>query len=133
VSNAPAVDRQESSEHHAWLVVAARAADDKKADDTIIIDVGDVLSITDHFIITSGANTRQVKAISEAIEAEIGLAGGPPPLRVEGLDTREWVLLDYGEFVVHVFVAELREFYQLERLWGDRPRVDWQASRVPGR
>jgi len=118
----------ENSEHLRWLVVAAKAADDKKAQDTIIIDVGDVLSITDHFIITSGTNTRQVKAISDAIEEEIRSAEGPLPLRVEGLDTREWVLLDYGEFVVHVFVSERREFYQLERLWGDRPRIDWQAA-----
>jgi len=111
-----------------WTVVAARAADDKKAVDTIIIDVGDVLAITDHFVITSGTNSRQVKAISDAVEEEVRLAGGPSPRRVEGADSREWILLDYGEFVVHVFSAEQREFYQLERLWGDRPLVDWKAA-----
>jgi len=111
-----------------WSVVAARAADEKKATDTIIIDVGDVISITDHFVITSGTSARQVKAISEAVEEEVRLAGGPSPRRIEGADTREWVLLDYGEFVVHVFITERRDFYQLERLWGDRPRVAWKAA-----
>jgi len=116
------------SEPNEWTVVAARAADEKKAIDTIIIDVGDVLAITDHFVITSGNNTRQVKAISDAIEDGVRLAGGPSPRRIEGVDTREWILLDYGEFVVHVFAAEQREFYQLERLWGDRPRIEWKAA-----
>jgi len=99
-----------------------------KAIDTIIIDVGDVLAITDHFVITSGSSTRQVKAISDAIEEEVRLAGGPSPRRIEGGDAREWMLLDYGEFVVHVFVSEQRQFYQLERLWGDRPRIEWKAA-----
>ncbi len=120
--------RDESSDGVDWIVVAARAADEKKATDTIIIDVGDVISITDHFVITSGTSTRQVKAISEAIEEEIRKIGGPSPRRVEGADSCEWVLLDYGEFVVHVFITEQRDFYQLERLWGDRPRVAWKAA-----
>ena len=111
-----------------WVVAAARAADDKLAKDTLIIDVGDVLSITDHFVIASGANSRQVRAIAEEIEAVIKARGGPSPNRTEGTDTSEWILLDYGEFVVHVFIAELRDFYQLERLWGDRPKVDWEVA-----
>jgi len=111
-----------------WVLVAARAADGKLAHDTIVIDVGDVLAITDHFVITSGNSARQVKAIAEAVEDELRIANGPSPRRVEGADTREWILLDYGDFVVHVFLAEKREFYQLERLWGDRPRVDWNAA-----
>jgi ribosome-associated protein len=92
-----------------------------------VIDVGDVLVVTDLFVITSGDNARQVKAIVDAIEEEVAAAGGPRPLRVEGLDTLVWVLLDYGAFVVHVFHREQRAFYQLERLWGDRPRLDWKV------
>jgi len=111
-----------------WVVAAAIAADDMKGTDTIIIDVGDVLAITDHFVITSANSARQVKAISDAVEEDLRIAGGPSPRRVEGIDAREWVLLDYGEFVVHVFMAEHRDFYQLERLWGDRPRVEWKAA-----
>lgn len=106
--------------------VAAAAADDKKADETLIIDVGDVFAVSDYFVITSGSNPRQVNAIADAVEEEVKNAGGPGPVRVEGLDQPEWVLMDYGAFVVHVFQREQREFYQLERLWGDRPRVEWE-------
>ena len=106
--------------------VAAAAADDKKADETLIIDVGDVFAVSDYFVITSGSNPRQVNAIADAVEEEVKNAGGPGPVRVEGLDQREWVLMDYGAFVVHVFRREQRNFYQLERLWGDRPRVEWE-------
>lgn len=106
--------------------VAAAAADDKKAVETLIIDVGDVFAVSDYFVITSGSNPRQVNAIADAVEEEVRNAGGPGPVRVEGLDQREWVLMDYGAFVVHVFHREQRDFYQLERLWGDRPRVEWE-------
>ena len=106
--------------------VAAGAADDKKATETLIIDVGEVFAVSDYFVITSGSNPRQVHAISDAVEEAVKQAGGPGPVRVEGLDQREWVLMDYGAFVVHVFQQEQRDFYQLERLWGDRPRVEWE-------
>ncbi|MEO0493639.1 MAG: ribosome silencing factor [Actinomycetota bacterium] len=108
--------------------VAAAAADDKKADEPLIIDVGDVFAVSDYFVITSGSNHRQVHAIADAVEEEVKKAGGPGPVRVEGLDQREWVLMDYGAFVVHVFHREQRDFYQLERLWGDRPRVEWEST-----
>lgn len=117
-----------SEDHLKWVRRAAAAADDKKAIDTLIIDVGDVLAVTDHFVITSAANSRQVNAVIDAIEEEIRVAGGPSPVRVEGKEEREWVLMDYGAFVVHVFRSDQRDFYQLERLWGDRPRVDWTPA-----
>lgn len=117
-----------SEDHLKWVRRAAAAADDKKAIDTLIIDVGDVLAVTDHFVITSAANSRQVNAVIDAIEEEIRAAGGPSPVRVEGKEEREWVLMDYGAFVVHVFRSDQRDFYQLERLWGDRPRVDWTPA-----
>jgi len=117
-----------SEDHLKWVRHAAAAADDKKAIDTLIIDVGDVLAVTDHFVITSAANSRQVNAVIDAIEEEIRAAGGPSPVRVEGKEEREWVLMDYGAFVVHVFRSDQRDFYQLERLWGDRPRVDWTPA-----
>jgi len=111
-----------------WVRLAAAVADDKKATDTLIIDVGDVLAVTDHCVITSAANPRQVHAVVDAIEHELKLAGGPAPLRVEGKQEREWVLMDYGAFVVHVFGSAQRDFYQLERLWSDRPRLDWTPT-----
>jgi len=112
-----------------FVRLAAAAADDKKAADPLIIDVGDVFSVSDYFVIASGSSPRQVHAITDAVEEEIKKAGGPGPLRVEGAESREWVLLDYGPFVVHVFRQDQRDFYQLERLWGDRPRVAWNPLR----
>mgnify|MGYP001813913081 FL=1 len=114
-----------------WVREAARGADDKKAVNTLVIDVGEVLSVTDYFVITNGTNPRQVAAIVEGVEAWVKERGGPSPVRIEGADQREWVLIDYGGFVVHVFDADHRDFYQLERLWSDRPTVDWEPV-VPG-
>jgi len=105
--------------------VAARAASDKLGADTIVLEVGQVLAITDAFVITSGANARQVRTIAEAVEDAVKADDGPSPLRIEGLDDARWVLLDYGDFVVHVFLDEARRFYDLERLWSDAPRVKW--------
>jgi len=115
-----------------WAVLAARAASSKKAIDPIILDVGDVLSITDSFVIVSAANTRQVRTIADEIELQITEAGGPKPLRIEGLDDLKWVLVDYGEFVIHVFLQETREYYELERLWSDVPRLEWAESLPTG-
>lgn len=108
-----------------WAVEAARAADDKKGADIVVLAVGEVLAITEHFVITHGTNPRQVRTIADEVEQRIGDAGGPKPIRVEGLDDLSWVLMDYGDFVVHVFSEEAREFYELERLWADVPKVDW--------
>jgi ribosome-associated protein len=96
--------------------------------ETLVLDVGDVLAVTELFVITNGNNARQVKAIVEEVERVVAEAGGPRPLRVEGLEKLEWVLLDYGPFVVHVFDPEQRAFYRLERLWGDCPRVEWKVA-----
>ena len=111
-----------------WAVAAAAAADERKGVDTVVIDVGDVLAVTDLFVITHGSNARQVRAVAEGVEEVLKEAGGPSPLRTEGTDDRQWVLLDYGPFVVHVFDAERRALYQLERLWGDCPVLEWRSS-----
>ncbi|MEO7442947.1 MAG: ribosome silencing factor [Acidimicrobiales bacterium] len=108
--------------------MAAMAAAEKMGEDTLVLEVGQILAITDAFVITSGSNVRQVRAIVDAVEADLSADGGPKPLRVEGLADARWVLLDYGDFVVHVFVDETRRFYDLERLWADAPRVDWAAA-----
>jgi ribosome-associated protein len=113
----------DDTEH--WAVEAARAADDKKGADTVVLAVGEVLAITEHFVITHGTNPRQVRTIADEVERRIAEAGGPKPIRIEGLDDLSWVLMDYGDFVVHVFSEEARHFYELERLWADVPKVDW--------
>jgi ribosome-associated protein len=111
-----------------WAVIAARAADAKQGRDVVVLEVGEVLAIADYFVITSGGNARQVRTIAEEIEKQIADAGGPKPRRIEGLQEPRWVLMDYGDFVVHVFLQETRDFYELERLWGDVPRVEWEAG-----
>ncbi len=109
-------------------VTAARAAAGKVGTDTLVVEVGEVLAIADYFVITSGANVRQVRTIAEEVEAKVAEAGGPKPMRTEGLDDARWVLLDYGDFVVHVFLEDVRRYYDIERLWSDAPRVEWEAE-----
>jgi ribosome-associated protein len=106
-------------------IVAARAADSKGARDVVVIEVADVLVVADEFVVASAPNDRQVKAIVEEVERQVADAGLDKPLRVEGLDDRHWVLLDYGDVIVHVFLDETRQYYELERLWRDVPRIEW--------
>jgi ribosome-associated protein len=108
--------------------VAARAAASKGGEDTVVIEVGRVLAITDAFVITGGRNHRQVAAIAEEVEAQVKAAFGIRPIRTEGLAQSEWVLLDYGDFVVHAFLDETRRYYDLERLWSDAPRIEWEDT-----
>ena len=111
-----------------WAQVAARAADDKLAINTLIVDVADVIAVTEVFLITAGSNTRQVRAIANNIEEMVVRAGGPRVLRKEGHDTFEWMLLDFGGFICHIFEEDHRAYYELERLWGDRPRIEWAPN-----
>jgi ribosome-associated protein len=106
-------------------MVAARTADAKGAHDVVVLEVGDVLVVADEFVIASASNDRLVKAIVDDVERLVAEAGFSKPLRIEGLDDRHWVLIDYGDVVVHVFLDETREYYELERLWGDVPRLEW--------
>ena len=112
-------------------IVAARAAHAKGATDVLVLRVGDVLAITDYFVIASASNPRLVRTVVQAVEDEVAKAGGPRPLRVEGLNEAEWVLADHGTFVVHTFHTDARRYYELERLWGDVPRVDWEDPDAP--
>ena len=122
------VDEVDTSESTRWAVEAARAADDKRGAETLILAVGNVLAVTDHFVITHGTNPRQVRTIADEVERRITEADGPKPIRIEGLDDLTWVLLDYGDFVVHVFNEDARRYYELERLWADVPKIDWQEQ-----
>lgn len=102
---------------------AVEAARDKKAIDVALLDLRPLLSFTDFFVICSGANPRQVQAIADAVEERLR-AEGLRPNHVEGFERAEWVLLDYFDFIVHVFSSGRREFYALERLWGSATRVE---------
>ena len=114
-----------------WSKQAALAADEKLGKDTVLLDVGDLVGITDIFVITSGSNYRQVRAIVEEIEEQMLLLDGPKAETIEGQEYQEgsiWVLLDYGGFIVHVFDEETRAIYDLERLWNDCPCIEWQED-----
>jgi ribosome-associated protein len=109
-------------------VVAARAADAKSAEDTVVLAMAELLGLTDAFVITSGRNPRQVRTIVEEIERRVKAESAVSPLRVEGAADARWVLMDYGDFFVHVFLQEAREFYDLEHLWSAAPRVPWDGA-----
>lgn len=108
------------------LVAAARAASGKQARGVVVLEVGEVLGITDWFVICEAGNPRHVKTVVEAVESEVVSACGLRPRAVEGRQNRYWVLMDYGDFVVHVFQEEARRYYGLERLWADVPRLEWE-------
>ncbi|HZL03799.1 MAG TPA: ribosome silencing factor [Cellulomonas sp.] len=108
-------------------IAAARAAADLKADEIIALDVSEQLVLTDVFLLASGTNERQVSSIVDAIERALHLLGAKP-LRREGNRTARWVLLDFGDIVVHVQHAEDRVYYALERLWKDCPVIELPAD-----
>jgi ribosome-associated protein len=109
------------------IVAAVNAASDKKALNIVILDLREIASFTDYFVITSGTNERQVQAISDEVYDTLKKAGSPAA-RVEGYKTAEWILLDYGDFIVHVFEEKSRKFYDLERLWRESKRVELPAD-----
>lgn len=106
-------------------LLAARTADEKKGDDIVILDVGDVLAIAGWFVVVSASNSRLVESLAQDIEAAAKADLGRAPVRTEGHREKQWVLLDYGDVVIHVFHQEMRDFYEIERLYGDVPRVKW--------
>jgi ribosome-associated protein len=105
------------------MVLALRAAAEKKAINSVVLDLREIASFTDYFVITGGANERQVQAISDGIAESLKKAGSAAA-RVEGYKTAEWILLDYGDFVVHIFDQKARGFYDLKRLWRESRRVE---------
>jgi ribosome-associated protein len=118
----------------AELLKAIEAARDKQAGDAIVLDLRRAAAFTDFFLVCTGRNVRQVKAIADAIEEALRAARVRPTL-VEGYDRAEWVLIDYFDFVVHIFTPEARQFYSLERLWGSAERLafpDVGAAPPPG-
>ncbi len=106
---------------------AVHAADDKQARDLVVLDLRKAAGFTDYFVICSGTNVRQVRAIADAVMETLA-ASGTKPAHIEGYDRSEWILLDYFDFIVHVFAPETRMFYGLERLWGSAEPVEVPAS-----
>jgi ribosome-associated protein len=104
--------------------LSVKAGQDKKAEDIVVLDLRDVSSFTDFFVIMAGNSSRQNTAIYESIEQELKKTR-VMPMGVEGRDQAEWILIDYGSFVVHVFSRQARGYYSLEKLWGDAPRLSF--------
>lgn len=104
--------------------LALHFASEKKAFDMVALDLREIASFAEFFIICSGANQRQVQAISDEISEQLKKELKSRPVRIEGYRTGEWVLLDYGDFIVHIFEKEARDFYDLQRLWRDAKRVE---------
>ena len=113
----PILDTEEA------VKIAAQAAGDKKAEEVAVLDLRDVASFTEFFLICHGTNPKQVQAIVDTIEDQLRKAG-KRPLHIEGYANAEWILMDYGDFIVHVFQGTARRFYDLERLWRDAKRVE---------
>jgi ribosome-associated protein len=112
------------------VLTAVSAAADRKAEDLVVLDLRKAAGFTDYFVICTGNNVRQIKAIADAVEEALGRQD-VKPAHVEGYGHAEWILLDYFDFVVHVFGAETRTFYGLERLWGSATPVDLTGVLTP--
>ncbi len=104
--------------------LALHSASEKKAFNLVALDLREVASFTEFFIIASGSNQRQVQAIADEIEEQLKAQLKSRPVRTEGYSTADWLLMDYGDFIVHIFEQKAREFYDLERLWRDARKVD---------
>jgi ribosome-associated protein len=113
------------------VLMALNAAAEKKAIESVVLDLREIASFTDYFVICSGTNERQVQAISDEVVETLKKAGSPVT-RVEGYKTAEWILLDYGDFVVHIFAEKARQFYDLERLWRESKRVELPSELAGG-
>jgi ribosome-associated protein len=120
--------RKKSARLPAQVEQAIAAAGDKQARDLVVLDLRTAAGFTDFFVICSGTNTRQTRAIADAVMEKLG-AGGIKPAHLEGYDRSEWILIDYFDFIVHVFAPETRVFYGLERLWGNADRLEIPTDR----
>ena len=129
----PAAKRRPSGRLPKSVAGAVKAALDKQANDVVVLDLRDAGGFTDYFVICTGGNPRQIKAITDAIEEKLRTELHERPALVEGVERSEWVLLDYFNFVVHVFSRECRSFYGLERLWGNANRYEFSDAESTGR
>lgn len=115
-------------------LVCARAANEKKAEDILVLDIGRILPIADYFVIASGKSRKQVQAIADEITQKMKAAGARR-IGMEGYEEGSWICVDYGDVIVHLFHEDVRSFYELETLWADAPRVDWahaEAAKAKG-
>jgi ribosome-associated protein len=122
-----AKDIQAAAPTPTWLI-ACRAAESKKAADTLVLDLRGITAFADFFVIATGANPRQVQAISDEVSLQLKQQVGELPFSVEGYNQAEWVLADYGDLLVHIFSPKAREYYSLERLWRSAKTIEIPAE-----
>ena len=122
-SEAKTAAKKKTKKLPAQINLASAAAESKQAVNLVVLDLRKSAGFTDFFLIASGTNTRQVRAIADAVIESLA-AKGAKPAYVEGYDRSEWILLDYFDFIVHIFAPETRTFYDLERLWGNADRIE---------
>jgi ribosome-associated protein len=120
---AKAEKRRKTARLPRQVELAIRAAEDRKAVDLAVLDLRKAAGFTDYFVLCSGTNPRQIRAIADATTEALA-AEGAKPAHVEGYEQSEWILLDYFDFIVHIFAPETRQFYGLERLWGNAERIE---------
>jgi ribosome-associated protein len=122
-------ERQELALEHARL--CARIADDNRAKDILLLDLRAATPLIDFFVIATASSRRQTNAIASEVDAQMKRIG-ERKLGIEGSEEGRWVLIDYGDFAVHIFSDEARTYYALEEIWGDAPRLDWQVEQAAG-
>lgn len=110
------------------VTTAAESADAKLGRDTVVLGMAELFGVVDAFVITSAQNTRHVRTLVEEIERGVKEQHDRSPVRIEGLQDATWVLMDYGDFIAHVFLQETRDYYDLEHLWSGAPRVAWRRD-----
>jgi ribosome-associated protein len=115
------------SRSHEQAIFIAQAAKDKKAEDVLVLDVGDLTSLADFFIFGSGESERQVRGLASFIEKEMALRYHTHPV-IEGKEAANWILLDYGDIIVHIFRSDVRQYYALEKMWADAPQISIPES-----
>ena len=110
--------------------LAFKAGQARKAEDMVVLDLRNISSFTDYFLIMHGTSSRQNAALCDALEQDLK-ARGVRPLSIEGREHAEWILMDYGDFIVHIFSPAARAYYSLEKLWGDAPSLAIKPARAP--
>ncbi|HEV3369952.1 MAG TPA: ribosome silencing factor [Acidimicrobiales bacterium] len=112
----------------AAAMTAAHSADAKLGENTVVLAMTELFGVVDAFVITSASNSRHVRTLVEEIESAVKESHQQAPVRIEGLSDATWVLMDYGDFIAHVFLQETREYYDLEHLWSGAPRIHWRDA-----
>jgi ribosome-associated protein len=112
---------------HQWAIEAARLAEDRNAEEILVLDLRQISGVTDYFVIATGTSDRQLVAICDELERR-GKTAGNKAYRVAGRDTGEWIVLDFVDVVVHLFNESMRSYYDLELIWGEADRVDWRRD-----